>query len=477
MPKFVLIDHSIADWGGHHFEYAKRVLRAADLAGYEPILATNRRLSRVGPLSWRVLPAYRYGYWFAARALPAAGTLHRIGRCVSRCRWPKKLCQRAFAWRKRLAFGADSLRLFGQIHVGQGDVVFIPTLAEPEMLGLLRVFERNPAAAHASWHLLFRRNIFVGREPDYLAQDEKLRPLGTALRRFIQRTAGARVYFYTDTERLTAQYNRLGVARFETLPIPADEGFRAQGAGFSDAPADTGQTTDCVSPPLRASVEPAARVTAACRASTTAGATRRWHIVYLGDARTEKGYHHLPRLVAELTADGPPVQFSFQSNFNVPGGEPAAAAARAQLERLPRDQVRLLNDPMTSADYRALLLDADVVVLPYDRDDYYARSSGIFAEALAIGKPVVVPAGTWMAAELSRAGRYYQAALPPMAGNADTSVVGAVYSDPRDLASQVRQVLGQYDHYSATAADFSHGWSSYHSAQTLVKQLVLHAAA
>lgn len=32
MPKFVLIDHSIVDMGGHYYEYAARVLGAAEAA-------------------------------------------------------------------------------------------------------------------------------------------------------------------------------------------------------------------------------------------------------------------------------------------------------------------------------------------------------------------------------------------------------------------------------------------------------------
>jgi len=41
--KFILIDQSISSVAGHHYEYAVHVLEAAQRAGFEPYLATNRR--------------------------------------------------------------------------------------------------------------------------------------------------------------------------------------------------------------------------------------------------------------------------------------------------------------------------------------------------------------------------------------------------------------------------------------------------
>src|SRR5207249_2422257 len=62
-----------------------------------------------------------------------------------------------------------------------------------------------------------------------------------------------------------------------------------------------------------------------------------------------------------------------------------------------RDKVELITEPLSSKEYWDLLSSGDIVLLPYDRDSYYARSSGILAESLAAGIPSLVPAGTWMA--------------------------------------------------------------------------------
>ena len=46
MSKFVLIDHSLKQIGGHHYEYAIHILTAAHEAGYEPVLAVYRHIAR-----------------------------------------------------------------------------------------------------------------------------------------------------------------------------------------------------------------------------------------------------------------------------------------------------------------------------------------------------------------------------------------------------------------------------------------------
>ena len=62
MPRFVLLDHSIKRLGGHNFEYAVQVLSAAKQAGYEPVLAVNRRFFEGAkiPSDWLVVPTYTH---------------------------------------------------------------------------------------------------------------------------------------------------------------------------------------------------------------------------------------------------------------------------------------------------------------------------------------------------------------------------------------------------------------------------------
>ncbi len=493
MARFVLIDHSICDLAGHHYQYAVHVLRAAERAGFEPILVTNRKFRQIEAATWATLPAYEFGFWtesgvlrrlewgkqllaqtrrllFSARlrvrysifglswagrdnwvplfghppaklrecgpylfrasiaagmivtraflllalapaalvALTAAacwrlawsaagvaarfaygsGSLGRLAvvhlnalftvgkRCrefaqavaqIVRSRWKPPAGQTATTQRRRqaAAFARDTCAVLRRLKPGPEDVFFIPTISPDDMLGLAKAIRDGPVPS--SWHLLFRRNIFAGRPDGYAAQEHVMAELRDVFLK-VRDTAGpARLHFYTDTDELTAQYDRIGVVKFETLPIP-----------HTYSP----QTHETRLGPVR--------------------------VTYLGDARAEKGFHLLPRLAGDLEQeylDPGRAHFVVQCNYNVPGGEPKAVAARGQLECLPAHAITLHKQPLTSAQYEELLLSAGVLLLLYDRDNYYARSSGIAVEALVAGVPILAPAGSWLSRQFLKS--YY----------------------------------------------------------------------
>ena len=79
------------------------------------------------------------------------------------------------------------------------------------------------------------------------------------------------------------------------------------------------------------------------------------------------------------------------------------AAEGAGLASMPGGcELICLPNELPRPEYEAILRAVDVVLLPYDHASYAERTSGIFVEAIFAGKPVLVPAGTWMAAELLR---------------------------------------------------------------------------
>lgn len=466
MSRFILIDHSIASLAGHHYEYAMHVLEAAEAAGYTPLLVTNRKFRDEVKASWKVLPAYLYGFWApqsasaweqrVAQARSLSGNLLFRLKCkwkfssagviwsvrdkfadylvkqpfgkdylltvlpwvplvvlfkivrfflrvlllplavlVLGTRWiVRKLLTFPLVFRAAaLLFGdlaglvrflrhllatraqmgswlqqfrclrqfrRDTATVFREIGFAEGDVVFLPTISAIEMMGLRLFAGKQPDSAKASWHLLFRRDLYRGREADYPPQDAKISGLSQIYTAFLR--AVPRSYFYTDTDELTVQYNRLGAVPFHTVPIP-----------HTRPPASAGSHDG----PLR--------------------------VIYVGDARSEKGYQFLPDVVQDLWEDlvvQGKLRFTLQSNYNIKYGEPAIVVARGRMEYFasqPGRPVELLKKPLTSQQYQELLLSGDINLLLYDRDNYYARSSGVLVESLAAGIPVVVPAGTWLA--------------------------------------------------------------------------------
>ena len=75
----------------------------------------------------------------------------------------------------------------------------------------------------------------------------------------------------------------------------------------------------------------------------------------------------------------------------------------AQLETMaPR--VRLVRDALPNAEFYSLLSGADVVLLSYDPVVFAKRSSQILIECAALGRPVIVTAGSFLDAECRAAG-------------------------------------------------------------------------
>jgi glycosyltransferase involved in cell wall biosynthesis len=459
--RFVLIDHSIAGEGGHYLEYARHVLGAAERLGFRPILASNKAFV-AKDFQWELHKLYERDVW--GRRLgrrPGKSSiglmLQRIRQSAIRSRLRLKYSRLGLPWlsgstggislsrfaavpriqyapaivmlpllylrlvvrslmalitalvlplarlsivratanvlralfypllwsgqhwrvllrwyqhrQRTTAFADATATLLLRLNLGSDEVIFIPTLSEADFVGLSRLFRADSRSTLPSWHLLFRRDIYAGREPSYAQDDgdDRVRRalLRATLLEITQKSKAHRVSFYTDTDRLTDQYRRLNAAEFSTLPIPVNETFRARDRSDTDLPLE---------------------------------------VVFLGDARSEKGYPLLPPMVEALwrEVDAGKVHFTFQSNFGFERTQSDApvVVSRNALRTYPADVVRIHEKPMKTDEYEKLVLESDIILIPYDAERYYARSSGVLVEALSAGVPVVVPAGSWMSDQI-----------------------------------------------------------------------------
>lgn len=392
MPRFVLLDHSIKRLGGHNFEYALQVLAAAQQAGYEPVLAVNRRFFEAAtvPREWRVVPIYTHSTYEMPklqdrrRRVDPQGEFHRGtgGDSVKPAeqaslwqtltsplrRWLAKKYQRQeelFIQR----FCDETTQLCQQLELGPGDQVLISTLHESEALGLARMFRRVPATARIDWHLQFHFPLFAGREPDYPGQLHLAEHVRSALAE-IASLPHARVKAYCTTERLADQYRQLQTLPFRVLSWPVNpELFTAR------PPRDPEQ-------PLRLGVP--------------------------GCVRAEKGTQHLVRVLQGMEQEflqTRELQFLLQSHRL--GKLAPPLRKHAQMVTTPAEAavcpapVTVVKWPLASDDYKQFVRQTDIGLLLYSADDYYARLSGILVEQLAAGIPVIVPAGCWLAEQIA----------------------------------------------------------------------------
>lgn len=344
MPRLFIVDPNLKSLHGHYFGYAARVGHAAEALGVQAVILGSRDLD-LPTVTPPVLPSFSNDYWHEMQSEPGQDPYLHV----------------AFSARR---FADELTASLERWEVSRDDALFLPyaNLVELEGVGHIatRLGESLPRVS-----LLFRRDV----DEQGLDAGVGPRTIGALLRQALgtlrAHPAADRLRVFTDSDMLTDDYSERLQFRVQTAPIPVDGRFTAL-AGAR---------------PPRPTV-----------------------ISYFGDARGEKGYDRLPLVAARLTAalEQGDIRFVAQSNFNVPGGEPGIAAAKRALAE--QRGVDLLHEPLHDDEYGLYLGESHLVLLPYDADRYVARTSGVLAEAIHAGVPVVVPEGTWLSEQLRRHG-------------------------------------------------------------------------
>ncbi len=499
MKKFIIIDHSLCNLQGHHYECSISVAEAASRQGYKPIIVANKTFPKsLYPDNIQVISAFEVDWFNNPVSLdslvggkanikeiiefiqdnPVENIFNKIKNEIEfyflywEVNNPKfKLflekvkgsTSRLWAWIKQdiellrsipfsntvwgiskifLGFSRyivtvifrkvnqallklltpktrsfqDTLsQILKDIKVTSEDDIFIHTIGIEQVEEVYNYLASNEASKMPRFHILLRRDI-----EDTLVVYAKGMGLKAILDKCYQSKLWPKIIqFYTDTDDLIERYNSLSQVNLRKIPIPfRQEKLKESKDNFNkDKPI---------------------------------------HVVYLGDARPEKGYHYLPDIVQSLWTDyiqSGRIKLTIQSNFSIEGGEGLIPQARLALERYPQEKVTLIKQAMSADDYYQLLSNADVLILPYDPHSYRFRTSGVLTEALAAGKPVIVPNNSWLAkqVDLSRA---------------------SIYETPEKIAKGVIRIIENLPQFSESAKQFARSWCEQNSPDNLVKVLL-----
>lgn len=327
--RFFLCDPSIEERGGHYLTYARRVLTAAQSAGFQPVLVTNRSFRQQDDTPWEVRALFQFNCWRRRSLIPGppgqsfssddrrflrlkysflglcwanAGNLaefrryneafplpgrqqhrfknvHRVRELTDMRAAPTADAAtessgithadiRAAAYRRLRSRIIEAARLLAaeaamasplpsgpspldravveclealdeatiaaetfahalaeldrEFVFTASDHVFFPTTTANDLSGLRTALLRDPNSRSATYHLLFRRNAYDGYGDNFDAQEWPTHPLRVAFTFFREVAGQLNVQFYTDTDALTAQYNRFDAMPFTTVPIPVD---------------------------------------------------------------------------------------------------------------------------------------------------------------------------------------------------------------------------------------------------------------
>lgn len=430
IKRIILADPAIKKIGGHYYEYAKSIEAALKEQGVELVVIGNKRLSKDLEAS-NVFPCFDYEFWDGFRPVPS-GFMHTLTeflltkglKYATRRFYSSKSFTNEFKSRRSLGYAYGKLAyraplrllqileerfgiegtavkstrearvriaqeryrksmqkelvpLLKRLNFGSGDLLFLPTSSENELIACRSLLNSSSAFKSAKLAFLFRRPMFFrypGQDVD-AAWDYQNK--GELVQNLKEVSSYPNMYFFTDTEQLTQHYNSINGAKFHTLPIPHTRAQDITKTGIPKLP-------------------------------------DRFHVTYVGDARTEKGYHFIPDIAEksiERRLTKPAPYFSLQSNFNIDAGEPEVVIAKARLKAMPSEHIRLFDSALSSELYWSLLASGDVTLLLYDHDLYRERSSGIVTESLSVGVPVIAPSGSWLSDQFEAPTRLHREQL------------------------------------------------------------------
>lgn len=361
--KFVLIDHSMKDLGGHYYTYASCVLPAAERAGFQPVLAMHREFRDFAalPPSWQSHAVFRHKS-YSQRTLDTGNSNSALSSWWARTRHKWRARERQ---RYADSFAEDCATLLERVRPTEGDHVFFASASEMDLEGLATFLQAAPAEyRRVHWHLQIHLGIFEGRDPDYPEQQASGDFMREIFLHALARVPHHHIHLYCTTRELTAQYQFLDVAPFQTLPYPVHPLFLLPSAPKT--------STDSV------------------------------RIACLGHSRREKGYRELPIVVRRLWNDylskGRAQLVMQTKRRDLRRALDAAVSDLGAHSGVP--PVVYAPFPLDLERYAELVRSSDIGLLLYDSTRYYARCSGVLLEMLSAGVPVIVPGGCWLSEQI-----------------------------------------------------------------------------
>ena len=350
--RLIVADPGLTGAEGHHLHYSAGIAVAAHTHGLSPIVLSS--LGFDGAIAEGAVPvepcfASRYqtsgGGGWPRRAL--FRTLSWLPDQVATVQAAAIRGMRRWARRRGIQddlFGrelADWLRLKGN---GQTDFVLMHSVSAANLASVLLQLAPESCAG-----LL----IVLRRTPEDMDTDDPgPAPIGTLLRRLAARY-GDKMVLFADTEPLAEMFRDLAHLPVYTVPPPV-------------------KVPDTLAP---------------------AEKTRLPRLVFIGGARPEKGYRHLPDIAQACRGLA---RLTIHAGAVTAASDPLVQRAHRALRRAVGPDLTLIEGALRPDDYWNVMASADLVLLPYDPVAYGPRSSGILVEALALGVPVLVPAGCWM---------------------------------------------------------------------------------
>ena len=444
MANFFIIDQSLRQPGGHHFDYVTCIAQAANELGYWTTIGSHREfaktdaqvndsIARLGNIchvfrdTTYQPDSYLAGLQHLTRSNASDALMSNF-----ESSWFKRIlhAQKHRKHRRRREqfvrrFAADCERFFrsAQTLHTDNDHVFLTTVSELELMGLAAYLASHPKTVEMTWHLQFHFNLFDGRTPEYEKQDYIAQAIRSCFVAALARLTNHSINFYATSETLADQYNRLGIGELEVLPYPVAKEFSRQ-RDLQSGRNSFSFATAGIKRVARHSETVKQEFQAATNRDSDFGTTDFQDGFESGDSRAKGQFRRTLRLtcpgalrreknqVAYLQplVDGIWNSHLATGNVQVVVQRPAKKwhSKKSKLEielpecaeELPDSPIEYFAHPLSKPDYVELIKSSDCGILFYDSRVYFSRRAGVLGELLSAGKPVIVSSGSWLAEQV-----------------------------------------------------------------------------
>jgi glycosyltransferase involved in cell wall biosynthesis len=367
--RLVIVEEALKNHCGHWYEYDKAVYDIDTAAGVDVTIAAHRSAEPSICRELNAVPLFAYTNW-------------------------DNIYNHPEAWRRYLGVFLHNVRVYRTMNrflreAEPFDCVFVPTVVIFHLMAWRALLARYRGRRFQRLVLLIRNNAGSYRKESHIPVFKRsTHILKWILQSFSSHVKSGHVVFASDSARLAAEYRQLCGLDFEVFPHPVTQ-FLDRTEKSENAP-----------------------VTFSC----------------LGPARIEKGIDVLQAAIRKVFDRAPQLDVRFVIQWNVPIIVGAGGAVLAPDPQLAADRrVTIIGRDLDSAAYSRLIIETDCMILPYRRESYFARISGVAVEAMTAGIPILYTRDTWMADAVSRMG----AGLAVEDGDAN------------DLASKVIALAGE----------------------------------
>jgi glycosyltransferase involved in cell wall biosynthesis len=179
-------------------------------------------------------------------------------------------------------------------------------------------------------------------------------------------------------------------------------------------------------------------------------------LLFVGDAKPDKGVLLLPALAEALAAAHPGWDFVIHANRATAWGPAATALQDLAAIAARRGNIHLHTARLDRPAYEALLESADALLCTHDPAGYAAKSSGVVWEAISLGVPLIVPRDTWLSREAEE-------------WNAGALTVPA--HSPEALAAAFDGFLAERERLGAASAAAAGRFHAVNGADRLIEQI------